>query len=238
MVQDSHTFDRLVGEQIAYYRARAPEYDEWFLRQGRYDRGSAANQIWFQEVEEVVRALEEFGPNGQILELAAGTGLWTQRLVPPAEKVTAVDAAPEVLAINRARVDSKSVRYLESDLFAWRPDQAYDVVFFGFWLSHVPPDRFKEFWKLVGDCLSPDGRFFFVDSRFYPESTARDHHLESPDDLTALRRLNDGREFEIVKIFYQPENLSKRLSELGWRTDLRVTANHFIYGWGEKELSS
>lgn len=29
----------LLHHQIAYYRARATEYDEWFYRQGRYDRG-------------------------------------------------------------------------------------------------------------------------------------------------------------------------------------------------------
>ena len=35
---------------MAYYQARASEYDEWFLRQGRYDRGSAQNAPWFTEV--------------------------------------------------------------------------------------------------------------------------------------------------------------------------------------------
>jgi hypothetical protein len=30
--------DDLLQEELAYYRARAGEYDEWFLRQGRYDR--------------------------------------------------------------------------------------------------------------------------------------------------------------------------------------------------------
>ncbi|HUX87572.1 MAG TPA: class I SAM-dependent methyltransferase [Chloroflexota bacterium] len=238
MINDSNTFDRLVTEQIAYYRARAPEYDEWFLRQGRYDRGSEANGVWFQEVEEIVEVLKQFGPSGQILELAAGTGLWTQRLVPNAKSITVVDAAPEVLAINRERVGSSSVRYVEADLFAWRPDRRFDVVFFGFWLSHVPPDRFEDFWTLVGDCVSPGGRFFFVDSRFNPESTARDQRLESPNDRTAHRRLNDGREYEIVKIFYQPEQLAQQLSELGWRTNLRTTASHFIYGWGTKTSSS
>jgi demethylmenaquinone methyltransferase/2-methoxy-6-polyprenyl-1,4-benzoquinol methylase len=28
----------ILEEQLAYYRARASEYDEWFLRKSRYDR--------------------------------------------------------------------------------------------------------------------------------------------------------------------------------------------------------
>ncbi len=34
--------DELLGEQAAYYRARAPEYDDWWQRTGRYDRGPEA----------------------------------------------------------------------------------------------------------------------------------------------------------------------------------------------------
>ena len=33
--------ERLLQEQVDYYRARAGEYDEWFFRTGRYDLGAA-----------------------------------------------------------------------------------------------------------------------------------------------------------------------------------------------------
>jgi hypothetical protein len=49
------------------------------------------------------------------------------------------------------------------NIFSWQPEQRYDVVFFGFWLSHVPPQRFESFSALVADCLKPDGRVFFAD---------------------------------------------------------------------------
>ena len=62
--------------------------------------------------------------------------------------MTAVDAAPEVLAINRARVGDASVRYVEADLFDWSPDQRYDACVFAFWLSHVPAGSLR---RVLGD---------------------------------------------------------------------------------------
>jgi len=64
-----------------------------------------------------------------------------------------VDASPEMLAIAAARADSERARFIQADLFAWEPDRRYDVVFFGFWLSHVPPAGFEPFWSLVADRL-------------------------------------------------------------------------------------
>jgi demethylmenaquinone methyltransferase/2-methoxy-6-polyprenyl-1,4-benzoquinol methylase len=226
--------DNFVDEQIAYYRARAPEYDDWIYRRGRYDRGAELNRQWAAELDEVARALEGVGPRGKVLELAGGTGYWTGRLVRRADRVTVVDAAPEMLAINRARVGDPRVRYVQADLFDWQPDDAYDVVFFGFSLSHVPPERFAAFWDLVGRCLAPGGRVFFVDSRYDARSTAVDHRLEGPDRLSVRRRLNDGREFEIVKVFYDPADLSGRLAGLGWDFDVATTASYFLYGSGAR----
>ena len=64
-MEDEH----ILGQQVAYYRARATEYDEWFLRQGRYDRGPEHRADWFGEVAVVQAALSEALPPGNVLEL-------------------------------------------------------------------------------------------------------------------------------------------------------------------------
>ena len=96
--------DALLTEQLDYYRARAGEYDRWWNREGRFDRGEEANARWFAEAAELEGVLERFDPRGDVLELACGTGLWTRHLVGYADTLTAVDGSEEVLAINRARV--------------------------------------------------------------------------------------------------------------------------------------
>ncbi|MHB8637858.1 MAG: class I SAM-dependent methyltransferase [Fimbriimonadaceae bacterium] len=222
--------EALLQEQAAYYRARAGEYDEWFFRRGRYDRGPEAKVAWFSDVEEVRSALDAFAPCGEVLELACGTGLWTERLLPFAKQLTCVDASAEMIQLTRARVGDVGVEYVEADLFTWQPDRTYDTIFFGFWLSHVPPDRFDVFWEVVRAALAPGGRVFFVDSRFEPTSTAGNHTLEGQAATTVTRKLNDGREYQVVKVFYEPDEFAKRLAGLGFTAAVGMTPTYFLYG--------
>src|SRR5690242_16998556 len=99
-----------IQDQIAYYRERASEYDQWFLRQGRYDHGEAQNQQWFAEVEQVREALARYNPTGRVLEFAGGTGWWTQELARFAENLTVVDSSPETIALNRERLATSNAR--------------------------------------------------------------------------------------------------------------------------------
>src|SRR5271163_3752585 len=119
--------DPTMDDQIAYYRARAPEYEDWFYRRGRYDRGEPWNRLWFEEADAVAQQLNALPKCESVLELACGTGIWTQRLISIGRQVTAVDASPEVIEINRARVASEAVRYVQADLFAWEPGQEFDL---------------------------------------------------------------------------------------------------------------
>ncbi len=231
---------QLLAEQKHYYRARAAEYDAWWERRGRYDRGNAANERWFAEAAALERELQRFGPRGAVLELACGTGLWTRVLARHASHLTAVDAAPEMLELNRQRLRRPALRtrhapveYVQADLFNWRPPPArFDVCFFGFWLSHVPESRFESFWQAVAGALRPGGRVFFIDSDRSDRSTAADHRLPQAGDQTMQRRLDDGREFRIVKRFYEPEALEHRLSGLGFRVEVHRTGEFFLYGAG------
>lgn len=207
---------RLLEEQRAYYRALGADY----LDQGLDLPGG----------DEVARALDAFRPTGSVLELACGPGVWTGRLLRHADDVTAVDASPEMLAVAAARVGDPRVRFIEADLFTWRPDRRYDVVFFGFWISHVPAERFASFWSLVADCLKPGGRVFFVDDAY----RTPDELVEGPSSSTIRRRLPDGTPYRLVKVPHQPADLERRLRQLGWRITVRSTAGPFYWGAGSR----
>lgn len=225
--------EQIIKEQIDYYRARAGEYDEWFLRQGRYDHGEEFNERWFAQAAQARAALSAFAPRGDVLEIACGTGIWSECLVHHATHLTAIDTSKEVIAINRQRLQGqKNVSYEQADIFTWQPQKRYDVVFFSFWLSHVPADYFAPFWDRVRSALKDDGRFFLVDSLYNQTTTANNHVLGGRDSTVQDRKLNDGRSYRIVKIYYEPEELAACLAALGWQSDLKRSADYFLYGSG------
>lgn len=226
--------NEVIQEQIAYYRARANEYDEWFYRMGRYDRGEEINQRWFDEVAVITRALHQVGEVRHILELASGTGIWTQELLSIGQKITAIDISPEMIEINRSKLGSPRVEYRQLDLFSWEPDNEYDLVFFSFWLSHVPPEFLDSFLTKVYNSVRVGGQVFIIDSRFSPTSTAKNHTLIDDSNIHKSRKLNDGREFKIIKIFYEQNVLKDKLIQVGFNADVKVTENYFLYANGIK----
>ncbi|MGY0488328.1 class I SAM-dependent methyltransferase [Streptomyces sp. WG-D5] len=209
--------DGLMAEQMAYYRARAPEYDRTYEERA--------------DLRELLRVSEGWPIGGDVLELACGTGQWTALLAPRATSVTAVDASEEVLAIARERASAPNVEFLRADLFDWRPERRYDTVFFGFWLSHVPPERLPGFWNLVAAALAPGGKVVFVDDG--PTEVVNETVLADESAPAALRELQDGSRYRIVKVFHETAGLTADLAALGWAADIRTAADSFIVGVAE-----
>jgi trans-aconitate methyltransferase len=177
-----------------------------------------------------VRALEAFAPRGRVLEFACGTGQWTATLAKHASELTALDASPEVLAIASSRIPD--VRFIQSDVFAWQPDGRYDAVFFGAWLSHVPPQRFERFWDLVAECLNPTGRVFFIDE--LPAVEAHEQVIAGAVAPAVERPLNSGERYRTVKVFYEPGELEARLAALGWKISVHPVGWRFFYATGSR----
>ena len=209
---------QLLDEQIAYYRARA----------GEYDATSAPDDDPFAARGQVVRdALAEFGARGRVLELAAGTGQWTAQLAASADELLVTDSSPEMLDLNRAKTGPRPhVRYEIADALRLQPTHAWDVVFFGFFLSHVPLSSFDEFWQGVAGALAPGGRVFFVDEAA--------HGLWEEDWVDRQagivnRPLTDGTIHRAIKVLHDPDDLTGRLARLGWTTSVQLETPFY---WG------
>src|ERR1700722_13724588 len=111
-----------------YYQRRAPEYDEVYAKPERQgDLGGPKGP------------LPPLVAGRNVLELAAGTGYWTQVIARAAASVTATDLNPETLAVAAGR-DYGPARPLLVTADAYRLDAVpgeFDLVFCGFWWSHV-----------------------------------------------------------------------------------------------------
>ncbi len=217
---------QLDAEMLAYYEARAPEYDDWYLRRGRYERGPVHDAAWNAELDAAGRWLDALPIHGQIVELAAGTGWWSPLLADKGE-LSLYDGASAPLDRARERLVAHRLRAHLHVRDAWaEPDRAVDALFTGFWLSHVPRARLDEFLGIVRRWLKPGGIFAFIDSRPDPQSSAIDH--PTPADDASVRRLDDGREFTVVKVYYEPAELEAALARAGFDDAAVTTTGRFF----------
>jgi 2-polyprenyl-3-methyl-5-hydroxy-6-metoxy-1,4-benzoquinol methylase len=207
--------EQAIADQIAYYRARAPEYDEEF--RGAHD-------------PMLVAALAAVRPRGRVLELACGTGAWTRSLIThPVASILAVDAAPEMLGVHAQHIQDARVERLQADLFRWTPPQRYDFVTFAFWLSHVPPARFAPFWEMVRSALASGGRVFFVDQD--ERGLAFEQPTAHADYPTVPRELQDGRMMSAIKVYHRPAALQAAMATIGWEARIEPVPGGFF--WAE-----
>jgi demethylmenaquinone methyltransferase/2-methoxy-6-polyprenyl-1,4-benzoquinol methylase len=217
------------AEMLAYYEARAPEYDDWYLRRGRYERGPVHDAAWNAELDAAGRWLDALPIHGEIVELAAGTGWWSPLLADKGE-LSLYDGASAPLDRARERLVAHRLRAHLHVRDAWaEPDRAVDALFTGFWLSHVPRARLDEFLGIVRRWLKPGGIFAFIDSRPDPQSSAIDHPTPAAD--ASVRRLDDGREFTVVKVYYEPAELEAALARAGFDdASVTTTGRFFLTG--------
>ena len=217
------------AEMLAYYAARADEYDDWYLRRGRYERGPVHDTAWNAELDLAGRWLDALPISGDIVELAAGTGWWSPLLASKGE-LSLYDGNDAPLDRARERLVAHDLRAHLHVRDAWaEPDRQVDAVFTGFWLSHVPRDRLDPFLTIVRRWLRPGGTFAFIDSRPDPQSSAIDH--PTPADDRSVRRLDDGREFTIVKVYYEPSELEDALRGAGFvDAGVTTTGRFFLTG--------
>ena len=174
-----------------YYSARAPEYDRLYSKPER---------------QADLRAIEHWLPSlfagNSIIEVACGTGYWTQFLAPVASEVVAIDASPETLAIAKKRVPANTVQFAVGDAYNLSSgSQKFAGAFAGFWLSHVPRQSIAAFLQGLHATLNPGARVVFLDNRFVEGSSTPIGKPDQSGNTYQLRRLQDGSTHRILKNF-------------------------------------
>ena len=188
----------------SYYAARAPEYDRVFLKPER---------------QADLRAIEGWLPplfaGANILEIACGTGYWTQFLAPVAKSILAIDTSPETMAIARSRVPGEKVEFLVGDAYDL-PQRAekFDAAFAGFWFSHIPKQRRQAFFAGLNASLKPGARVVLLDN-FYIEGSSSPIAEEDGDGNTyQTRKLADGSTHRVLKNFPSEQELNAMIAGL------------------------
>ncbi len=183
-----------------YYRARAAEYEQIYYRKVPERR---------QEIADEVMRLEKLVTGKRVLDLACGTGYWTQVMSQTAKQILAVDLSGEMLAEARQKRMACPVEFVESDMFGYTyPAKAFDVVSVGFWFSHQARQEYDKFFELVTAPLTDDGTIWMIDNN--PPAEGANFESSGTDEFGnnyKRRQLVDGRQFVILKSYFERQQL-------------------------------
>jgi demethylmenaquinone methyltransferase/2-methoxy-6-polyprenyl-1,4-benzoquinol methylase len=209
-------------DQLAdYYARRAAEYERIYAKPERQaDLGTLRARIG--------RMLA----GRSVLELACGTGYWTDVIAEGAAHVTALDLNEEVLAIARTKPNASRVSFVRGSAYDV-PDlgRIHDALFAGFWWSHVPLDKLDGFLKEISSRIKPGALIAFLDNRYVEGSSTPLARQDEGGNTFQTRRLDDGSSHEVLKNFPEESELIQRASRHGWGAHVDLLPHFWLLTW-------
>ena len=195
-----------------YYARRASEYERVYQKPERQG-----------DLRRLTNLLSTAFVGQDVLEVACGTGYWTQFIAKSARSIVAADINPEVLDIaRRKKYASCRVTFLKSDAYLLAEVEAHCTAgFHGFWWSHIPIQKVVAFLNTFHSALLQDALVVMVDNAYVGGSSTPISRRDNDGNTYQIRQLQDGSKHEILKNFPSPEELRTALQPHA--TDVQVT---------------
>ncbi|MFX0142156.1 MAG: methyltransferase domain-containing protein [Candidatus Hodarchaeota archaeon] len=197
--------DREIEKNIQqYYADRANEYDLTYQRPERQN-----------DLKTIRILLKNLLDGHHVLEVACGTGYWTKIIASVAKSITATDINNEVLQIAKSKlINSKKVTFIQDDSYSLKKIQGNFTAGFAFsWWSHILISKLKNFLNIFHSRLQPGALVIFVDNSNTKGSCIPISRINSDGNTYQIRKLQDGREYEILKNFPRRETFDEILGK-------------------------
>lgn len=204
---------------VLYYSDRASEYEKVYLNSDEQEDLQKSEQIF-----------KEVFSNKKVLEIACGTGYWTQRIAKTATSILATDVNESVIAIARQKQMPDNVTFAVADMFEFSTDEKIDGVFAGFIWSHILLQDLDKFLDKVKNFLKPDGTIVFIDGNAVAGTNHDLKNITKTDGFGNTfqnRKLENGTSHLVLKNFPTKEFLFQKLSRIA--TDINFT--NLKYYW-------
>lgn len=187
-----------------YYAHCAASYDAVYEQEERQD-----------DLDDLQEAVAELMQGHKVLELACGSGYWTEFISIAAESVLAIDASPEMLALAAKRdVDPDVVTFAQGDAMTLAdiPAGQYTACFAAGWWSHVGRAEQEKYLALLRSKLGKDALLVLLDSNQVEGVSVPIARTDADGNTYQFRTAPDGQRFEIMKNYPTDSWLRKRLS--------------------------
>jgi len=201
-----------------YYAARAREYERIYAKPERQT-----------DLKRIAEMLPPLFAGRHVLEIACGTGYWTQCFAPVAKRVVGVDANRETLDVAAEKSwPANRVEFRIADAYAL-PDELgmFDAAFAGFWWSHIPVRERPRFFASLNRRLLPGARVVFLDNLYIEGSNTPITQRDEDGNTYQHRRLDDGSEHIVLKNFPTEQALIADVA--GFARSTRYTALEYYW---------
>ena len=207
---------------LDYYNKRLKEYEAIYAKPERQT-----------DLQKLVARLQVDIKNCTVLELACGTGWWTEKLAAHASSWTATDADPAALEI----VQHKTIEGLSTTqlLNAYQPNvnELVNCIFAAHWYSHLKLNEQQAFFAAVHTCLKPGGCLIMLDNKYVSGSSTPISRTDTIGNTYQTRSLKDGSTHEVLKNFPTQDQLQQSGTAFAFTvqadTDLKLELHHYWY---------
>lgn len=192
-----------------YYEARAPWHDQYMSHK--------SNQEMEQRLSPLIEIVEDLVAGKRVLEIACGTGNWTEVLAKRAASVVAVDISPTALALAREKLSGyQNVTLVRGDAYdLGNVGDSFEVMLSADWWSHIPKAMLSASLDSAVSRLLPGSKVIIIDmslNSYFEQEPCRD---DEDGDRVSLRKLPDGTEYEVIKNFPNESELGEVLADYG-----------------------
>jgi ubiquinone/menaquinone biosynthesis C-methylase UbiE len=201
-----------------YYSKRANDYEQI------YHRNNPVRQSEQAKIKNLLR--NSFG-NKSVLEIACGTGYWTKAVAQTAQSITAVDNSTEMLEVAKAK--NIKAHFINDNAYTLNNvNDEFNAGLANFWFSHIPKDQINIFLTTFHKKLLPGSTVIMAENILNKDIGGE--YIKKDEDVNTykLRTLNDGTTYQILKNYYNEEELLSIFKPLS--SELKI---HFgtCYWW-------
>ena len=203
----------------SYYAKRAGEYERIYEKAERQD-----------ELEWLRGRVPKLFAGRRVLEIACGTGYWTQFIAKPAVHVIATDINEPVLEIAREKPFPRGrVDFLKTDAFTLEGvPSGCDAAFAGFWWSHVRKSALGPWLALLSRHLAPGAVVGILDNRHVEGSSSPVTRRDAEGNTYQERPLITGETQEVLKNFPHGAELAAALRPFAGEATLEETQYYWL----------
>jgi len=202
-----------IEEMKQYYEARAPWHDQYMSYE--------SNERMEELLRPIIETFEEIIRGKRIIEIACGTGNWTEVLAKRATFVTAIDSSHSALKIAHTKLSCyKNVALIQGDAYDLSYiESSFEMMLSVDWLSHVPKRLLPEFLGSVSRKLLPGSKAVFIDMLTNEYFRQEPCGYDEDGNRVSLRTLPDGSEYQVIKNFPSESELRSLLAPFGGSVD-------------------